>query len=95
MQDIGAAGCLVDSVIDLRHDRGAGLLGFKPTIADFGKLYFSAFQDGLRVWARRPSLTFLFLEAVLDNIRDRNRPDATQHRTATVLDGKDEAASVA
>ena len=70
MQDVGAVGCLVDSIIDLRHDSRRGLLNFQPTLFDYGKLWVCTVVEGLRVWIRKPSLSVLFVEAIIDNIHD-------------------------
>lgn len=102
MQDIGAVGCLVDSLIDLRHDSRAGLLGFNPTIFDLAKLYFATFRAGMRVWASKPSLTRLFVEAIIDNIRDReparvrdNQPEMVVERNERPATSHDRHSQVA
>jgi len=73
MEEIGAVGCLVDSMIDIGDDQRSGLLGFDLTAVDYATLCFSTAIAGLRVLAKRPSLMVLLAEAVLDNIRDRAR----------------------
>ena len=70
---MGAIGCLVDSVIDLRADKRLGLLSFKPAIGDFLKLLISTLREGLSVSMKHPALLGVFLEAVSDNVRDRFR----------------------
>ena len=95
MQDIGAVGCLVDSVIDIRHDSRSGLLNFSLTISDYAKLCCSTAVAGFSVWAKKPSLSFLLIEAILDNIRDRTRARVSDGNIPIALEQKDEAASVA
>jgi hypothetical protein len=73
MEEIGAVGCLVDSVIDLSQDHRSGLLSFDLTALNYAMLCFRTAVAGLRVLVKRPSLIFLLLEAILDNIRDRDR----------------------
>ena len=70
MQDVGAVGCLVDSIIDLRQDSRRGLLNFQPTLFDYVTLWSCTIGAGLRVWIRKPSLSVLFVEAVIDNMLD-------------------------
>ena len=77
MEEIGAVGCLVDSVIDVGEDDRSGLLNFDLTAMSYAALCFSTAVAGLRVLAKRPSLIFLVAEAVLDNLRDRGRAQAS------------------
>jgi hypothetical protein len=84
MQDVGAVGCLVDSLIDLSDDYRAGLLGFRPTTWDFTKLWAEILRAGLQVWLSRPSLTRLFVEALIDNIRDRKGADARDEQDKAI-----------
>lgn len=91
MRQIGAIGCLVDSIIDLRHDSRGGLLGFKPTLVDFARLYVVTLASGLRVWARKPALTTLFVEAIIDNIRDRKR--AGENQTQIIIERNEQISS--
>jgi hypothetical protein len=71
MQQVGAVGCLVDSVIDFNADRHRGLLSFVPTTTDYVKLVAVALFEGLSIGARHPRLAGLFARAILDNVRDR------------------------
>jgi hypothetical protein len=73
LKRVGAVGCLVDSVIDLRADAQLGLLFFKPAIGDFLKLLISTLREGLSVSMKHPALLGVFLEAVSDNVQDRFR----------------------
>jgi len=82
MERVGEIGCLVDSVIDLGGDKRLGLLGFTPTVWDFAKLTLSTFYEGFCFWADKPMLTTLFVAAIVDNIRDRNRPPVWHGRPA-------------
>ncbi len=70
---VGAVGCLVDSVIDLRADARLGLVSFKPTIGAFLTLLLGTLREGLSVSMKHPALLGVFAEAVGDNVRDRFR----------------------
>ena len=76
MGEIGAVGCLVDSMIDIGEDHRSGLTNFDLTAVAYATLCFSTAWAGLRVLAKRPSLLFLLAEAVLDTIKDRDRAQA-------------------
>jgi hypothetical protein len=76
MEEIGAVGCLVDSMIDIDEDHRSGLLNFDLTAVGYATLCLSTAVAGLRVLAKRPALVFLLAEAVLDNIKDRGRARA-------------------
>jgi hypothetical protein len=93
MKQVGAVGCLVDSLIDLRADRRLGLLGFKPAIMDYLKLSRSILNEGVRISLKHPGVFGLFVRAIVDNVRDRFR--AERGLPQFVSDRKDEAASVA
>ena len=73
MEEIGAVGCLVDSMIDVRDDHQAGSLNFELTAVSYMTLCCNTAIAGLRVLGKKPSLILLLTEAVLDNIRDRGR----------------------
>ena len=73
LKRVGAVGCLVDSVIDLRADARLGLVSFQPTFSDFLALLVATLREGLSVSAKHPALLGVFLEAVSDNVRDRFR----------------------
>lgn len=73
MEEIGAVGCLVDSMIDIGEDHRSGLLNFDLTVVSYATLCFRTAVAGLRVLAKKPSLIFLLAEAIVDNIRDRGR----------------------
>jgi hypothetical protein len=94
MKQVGAVGCLIDSLIDLTSDRRLGLLGFKPGLVDRGKLIICILRDGLRVSAKHPGLCGSFLRAIADNLADRFRADRIRP-PSLVSDRKDETASVA
>ncbi len=89
LERVGAVGCLVDSVIDLRADTRLGLVSFNPTISDFLKLLTSTLREGLSVSLKHPALLGVFLEAVSDNVRDRFRTarSATRFVTASGTEG--------
>jgi hypothetical protein len=95
MNQVGEVGCLVDSLIDLDADRRLGLLGFQPTILDRGKLISCTLRSGLSVWLGHPGLSGLFVQAVVDSVRDRFRGKQVKVERYLVADRKDEAVSVA
>lgn len=95
MKQVGAIGCLVDSLIDLSADHRIGLVSFKPGIMDYGKLISSILRDGLRVSLRHPRLAGLFLRAIGDNVQDRFRAGRKPPQPSFVSDRKAEPASVA
>lgn len=74
MERVGEIGCLVDSVIDLRADRRSGLLNFQSTRWEFIRLLMCAVKSGAQLSIRHPRLFGLFLEAVIDDLRDGPRP---------------------
>src|SRR6266496_2676938 len=67
LQRVGAVGCLIDSVIDLREDDRLGLLALRPSLSDYLYLMSRMLPDGFKVLLRHPSLLGLFLEAISDN----------------------------
>jgi len=73
METVGEIGCLVDSVIDLDGDQRSGLLNFQSTRWDFIHLLTCAVKSGAQFSIRHPRLFGLFIEAVIDNLRDRPR----------------------
>lgn len=95
MQQVGAVGCLIDSLIDLKKDRGLGLLAFPPGMPDYARLISSILRSGLRVSLKHPRLYLLFCHAVVDNLRDPFRGVRTVPRSSFAAERKDEAASVA
>lgn len=95
LKRVGAVGCLVDSVIDLRADTRLGLLGFKPGMMDYVKLIICTLRDGLRVSLKHPGLAGLFLQAIGDNVQDRFRAGRSFTQPSFVSDRKAEPASVA
>lgn len=80
MERVGEIGCLVDSVIDLNADRRSGLLNFQTTRWDFIRLLTCAVKSGAQLSTRHPHLFRLFLEAVIDILRDRPRDRARVKR---------------
>ena len=96
MKHVGAVGCLVDSLIDLKSDYALGLLWFTPTAADYVKLMLRTMRLGLRITMSHPLLWRLFLPAIFDNIRDRlPRSQPRFEENTLVSNGKDQAQSVA
>jgi hypothetical protein len=95
MKEVGAIGCLVDSLIDLSADFRLGLLGFKPGVMDYAKLITCILRDGLSVMLNHPGLAGLFLRAIGDNVQDRFRAERRSPQPSFVPDRKAEPASVA
>ncbi|HEY0077493.1 MAG TPA: hypothetical protein VGB73_02525 [Pyrinomonadaceae bacterium] len=73
LERVGAVGCLVDSVIDLRADARQGLLSFSPTVGEHLRLAFVTVREGFALTLRHPRLCGLFLEAASDVLFDRLR----------------------
>lgn len=73
MQRVGAVGCLIDTVIDWRADRRQGLLNFHSTLRDYFILVRAAFVAGVAIAKDHPRLCGLFLQSILDIVRDRLR----------------------
>ncbi len=95
MQQVGAIGCLVDSLIDLSADCRLGLLGFRPGFPDYAKLTITILRDGLRMSVNHLGLSGLFLIAIVDNVLDSFRAAQDRPQPCFVSDRKDKAASVA
>ena len=83
MQQVGAVGCLVDSVIDLSSDQRRGLVSFTATSRDYLKLLLAALQEGLSIGLKHPRLAGLFTYAILDSVRDRfvSASESVQRKT--------------
>jgi len=73
MKDIGAVGCLIDSVVDAGADQRAGLLSFRPTFFGALFLFTQTLLLGAKLPLRHPRLLSLFVEAMRDNFYDRRR----------------------
>ena len=95
MKEVGAVGCLVDSIIDLRSDQRLGLLGFEPALSNYAKLMILTMRLGLRLVFSYPGLGRIFFEAILDNFRDRSTRNQRFHDCGMVSDRKDQAPRVA
>jgi hypothetical protein len=95
MKEVGAIGCLIDSLIDLSADFRLGLLGFKPTVTDYARLLTCILRDGLRVSLRHPGLAGLFFRAIGDNVQDRFRAERRSTPPSFASDRKVEPARVA
>ena len=93
MKQVGAVGCLVDSLIDLRSDHHFGLLAFTPVARDYLRLLLNAFRRGLRLSIKHPGLWLLFLQSIIDNLQDPGNYMLVDRRLAA--DQKDHATSVA
>ena len=78
MREVGAVGCLVDSVIDARSDQRAGLLSFRPTPIEWLFLCAQTFVLGMKLVLKHPRLMRLFFEAITDNVYDRRRSIAAR-----------------
>ena len=94
LERVGAVGCLVDSVIDLRADTRLGLVSFKPTISDYLALLIATLREGLTVSMKHPALLGVFLEAVSDNVRDRFRAGLRPSPRFITAPGKEGVPSV-
>ena len=95
MKQVGAVGCLIDSLIDLSVDFRLGLLGFKPGVMDYIRLITYIVRDGLRVSLRHPGLAGPFFRAIGDNLQDRFRAERRSPPPSLISDRKVEPASVA
>ena len=84
MRQVGAVGCLVDSIVDARDDRRAGLLSFRPSFIDWLFLYAQTFALGAKIGLRHPGLIALFADAIADNIRDRRRSSQPDHANSKI-----------
>ena len=73
MKDVGAVGCLVDSVIDFRADAYLGLVSFDATVRNFLVLLATTVREGFKISIRYPTLLRLFIASIIDNIGDRFR----------------------
>jgi hypothetical protein len=76
MKEVGAVGCLVDSVFDARADKRAGALSFRPSWWDFLRLGATTMFDGMNLVVTHPRMLPLFADAMRDNFYDRLRPHA-------------------
>ncbi|HYY41918.1 MAG TPA: hypothetical protein VE775_04235 [Pyrinomonadaceae bacterium] len=76
LQQVGAVGCLIDSVLDLRADARQGLLGFRPGLLDQLVLARRTFGAGLKLSLKHPHMFGLFLAAVGDDLFDQLRARA-------------------
>jgi hypothetical protein len=95
MKHVGALGCLIDSLIDLNKDRRLGLLSFDPKAKDLVILAHRILRDGMRLSLRNPRLCGLFLQAIVDNVRDRFRAERDVAQPSFVSERKGTAAGVA
>ena len=73
MKDVGAVGCLVDSVIDARADKRAGTLSLRPTWTSLLFLFATTVFDGMTLVFTQPRMLPLFANAIRDNFQDRRR----------------------
>src|ERR1044072_1134873 len=74
MKEVGAVGCLVDSVFDARADKRDGALSFQARWWDFLRLGLTTIFDGIRLVVTHPRMLPLFADAMRDNFYDRLRP---------------------
>ena len=93
MKQVGAVGCLIDSLIDLRSDHRFGLLAFTPVARDYLRLLLNIFRRGFGLSIRHPSLCLLFCQAIIDNLQDPR--DYIRIDRPSTANQKDRAASVA
>jgi hypothetical protein len=92
MKEVGAVGCLVDSLIDLKSDHRLGLLAFTPAAGDYLKLLLNSLRRGLGLSIKYPGLCLLFLEAIVDILQE---PATEPLDRRLIANRKDRAASVA
>ena len=93
MKQVGAVGCLIDSLIDLRSDHRFGLLAFTPVARDYLGLLLNTFRRGFGLSIRHPGLCLLFLQAIIDNLQDPR--DCIRIDRRLTANQKNRAASVA
>lgn len=74
MMEVGAVGCLVDSVFDARADKRDGALSFRPSWLDFLRLGVATIFKGIMLVVTHPRMLPLFADAMRDNFYDRLRP---------------------
>ncbi len=80
MSEVGAIGCLVDSLIDFRYDVHRTKVRWHRSIFDWFRLVGLVCSRGRWLLYRYPTLVTVFLGAVLDNFLDRfTSPFATRH----------------
>src|SRR5262249_18296970 len=95
MMQVGEVGCLIDSLIDFRHDQQLSLVRFEPTLMDYAKLISSPLPLGAHLLFKHPSLGTLFLQSVADNILDRFRRGRVDPNTLPPTEQKEQAPGVA
>ena len=93
MKQVGAVGCLIDSLIDLRSDHRFGLLAFTPVARDYLGLLLNTFRRGFGLSIRHLGLGLLFLQAIIDNLQDPR--DCIRIDQRLTANQKNRAASVA
>ncbi len=79
MREVGAVGCLIDSLVDARDDQRAGALTFRPSFSESLRLAAHTLALGTRLGLRHLGLLSLFAQAFVDNIRDRRRSLTFKH----------------
>ena len=95
MKQVGAIGCLIDSLIDLHKDRRLGLLAFQPTIKDYSRLVVTILRDGSKLSIKHSRLFPLFLRSILDNLIDPIRSERPSLTKPFVAEREEGARSVA
>ena len=90
LQRVGEVGCLLDSLIDLRADARLGLVGFRPGINEHFELMRPLLREGFGILLGHMRLMGLFLEAIVDNLRDfrfrvAGQPGASMSIAATAV----------
>jgi hypothetical protein len=76
MNEVGAVGNLVDSLVDLPGDQRRGLLGFRSRATDWARLLVECLARGMWLLARHPRLVGLYAAAVHDTWQDATRRSA-------------------
>jgi len=94
LKRVGSVGCLVDSIIDLPADARNGIISFQPSARDLLKLISRTLREALVISFRHPALLRLFMEAVVDILRDRFRSAKPSSRVLVSSARKESAPSV-
>jgi len=94
LKRVGSVCCLVDSIIDLPADARNGIISFQPSARDLLKLISRTLREALVISFRHPALLRLFMEAVVDILRDRFRSAKPSSRVLVSSARKESAPSV-
>jgi hypothetical protein len=73
LRQVGAVGCLIDSIVDLTSDMRRGLLSFRPTIGHRLRWMGRTARRGIPLLLTHPRMSAIFGDAIVDTLRDRQR----------------------